>query len=149
MSFSLPPAVPEIPVSDVAAAATYYRDRLGFAVDWLAEDIALAGVSRDQCRLFLAGPIFREGSSSTVPIAIWLNLNGKGEVDELHRAWTATGAIVLSVPESKPWGLHEFTAADPDGNRFRVFYDFATPEREARASSNPSDDGVDGEESSA
>jgi hypothetical protein len=24
----------------------------------------------------------------------------------------------------------EFTAADPDGNLFRVFYDFATPERE-------------------
>ena len=30
----------------------------------------------------------------------------------------------------KPWGLHEFTVADPDGNLFRVFYDFATPERE-------------------
>ena len=29
-------------------------------------------------------------------------------------------------------GLHEFTAADPDGNLFRVFYDFATPERERR-----------------
>jgi len=30
----------------------------------------------------------------------------------------------------KSWGLHEFTAADPDGNLFRVFYDFATPELE-------------------
>jgi hypothetical protein len=28
--------------------------------------------------------------------------------------------------------LHEFIAADPDGNLFRVFYDFATPERETR-----------------
>jgi hypothetical protein len=25
--------------------------------------------------------------------------------------------------------LHEFTVADLDGNLFRVFYDFATPER--------------------
>jgi hypothetical protein len=35
----------------------------------------------------------------------------------------------MSSPESKPWGLHEFTAADLDGNLFRVFYDFATAER--------------------
>jgi len=36
---------------------------------------------------------------------------------------------LLSAPESKPWGLHEFTAADLDGNLFRVFHDFATPIR--------------------
>ena len=36
----------------------------------------------------------------------------------------------MSGPESKSWGLHEFTAADLDGNLFRVFYDFATPARE-------------------
>jgi hypothetical protein len=26
-------------------------------------------------------------------------------------------------------GLHELIAADPDGNMFRVFHDFGTPER--------------------
>lgn len=31
----------------------------------------------------------------------------------------------LSGPESGPRNLHEFTAADLDGNLFRVFYDFA------------------------
>ena len=29
--------------------------------------------------------------------------------------------------------VHEFTAADPDGNLFRVFYDFATPKRAKNA----------------
>jgi hypothetical protein len=67
----------------------------------------------------------------------WLNLGSKAEVDELHRAWQSTDAILLSTPDSKPWGLHEFTAADPDGNLFRVFYDFATPERERAASALP------------
>jgi hypothetical protein len=38
----------------------------------------------------------------------------------------SAGEIVWSM---KPWGLHEFTAADPDGNLFRVFYDFGTPGR--------------------
>jgi hypothetical protein len=37
--------------------------------------------------------------------------------------------MIVSGPESKPWGLHEFTAKDPDGNIFRVFYDFATVDR--------------------
>jgi hypothetical protein len=126
----LPGAVPGIPVSDVVAATEYYRDKLRFSVDWLAADIALAGLSRDRCRLFLAGPAFREDRGNTSPVFIWLNLNSEGEVDDLHRAWRSTQAILLSDPESKPWGLHEFTAADPDGNQIRVFYDFATPERE-------------------
>lgn len=126
----LPGAVPELPVSDVAAATEYYRDKLGFAVDWVEAEIALAGISRDQCRIFLAGPAFRGADGNAGPVSTWLNLSSKREVDALHGAWYSTGAILLSAPESKPWGLHEFTAADPDGNRFRVFYDFATPERE-------------------
>lgn len=133
----LPGAVPEIPVSDVVAATEYYRDKLSFSVDWLAMDIALAGISRDRCRLFLAGPTFREGCGNASPVLTWLNLNSKGEVDDLHRAWRCTNAILLSAPESKPWGLHEFTAADPDGNRFRVFYAFATAERERAESTAP------------
>jgi catechol 2,3-dioxygenase-like lactoylglutathione lyase family enzyme len=132
----LPGAVPEIPVSDVVAATEYYRDKLSFSVDWLEANIALAGISRDQCRLFLAGPTFRDECGNDSPVLIWLNLHSNDEVDDLHRAWRSTKAILLSDPESKPWGLHEFTAADPDGNRFRVFYDFATPERE-RARSTP------------
>jgi len=126
----LPGAVPEIPVSDIPAATSYYRDHLGFNLDWVAEDIALAGVSRDNCRLFLAAPPFREGGANPGPVSTWLNLNSKAEVDDLHRAWRTTRALLLSAPESKPWGLHEFVAADPDGSRFRVFYDFATPGRE-------------------
>jgi uncharacterized glyoxalase superfamily protein PhnB len=62
----------------------------------------------------------------------WLNLNSKEEVDALHKQWSSSGASILSEPESKPWGLHEFTAKDPDGNLFRAFYDFATPERERK-----------------
>jgi catechol 2,3-dioxygenase-like lactoylglutathione lyase family enzyme len=126
----LPGAVPEVPVSDVVAATEYYRDRLSFTVDWTDPDLALAGISRDQCRLFLAGPAFREACGNASPLSTWLNLSSIAEVDDLYRSWRSTSAILLSAPESKPWGLHEFTAADLDGNRFRVFHDFATPARE-------------------
>jgi catechol 2,3-dioxygenase-like lactoylglutathione lyase family enzyme len=134
----LPGAVPEIPVSNILVATEYYRDKLGFRVDWLEADIALAGLSRDRCRLFLSGPSFRKECGNASPVMTWLNLDSQGEVDALHRAWRSTEAILLSDPESKPWGLHEFTAADPDGNRFRVFYDSATPERERAMSKAPS-----------
>ena len=129
----LPAAVPEIPVSDVTAASTYYRDSLGFSVDWFAEDIDLAGISRDRCRLVLAGPSFRRERGDVGPVLTWLNLSSKAEVDHLHQAWRDSNAILLSTPESQPWGLHEFTSADPDGNLFRVFYDFATPARDTIA----------------
>ena len=104
----LPGAVPEIPVSDLIAATTYYRDNLSFSLDWVAADISLAGISRDNCRLFLAGSPFRTERGNVAPVLTWLNLSSKAEVDELHQAWGATNAILLSAPESKPWGLHEF-----------------------------------------
>jgi hypothetical protein len=59
------------------------------------------------------------------PILIWLNLNSKAEVDDLYLIWTSSQARIVSQPEDKPWKLHEFTAADPDGNLLRVFYDFS------------------------
>ena len=131
-----PGAVPEIPVSDITTATMYYRDNLSFSLDWVETDIDLAGISRDNCRLFLAGPPFRKGHGNASPVLTWLNLSSKAEVDDLYQAWSSTNAILLSAPESKSFGLHEFTAADPDGNLFRVFYDFATPERERLTSQN-------------
>ena len=38
----------------------------------------------------------------------------------------AGAAAKYLAPESKPWGLHEFTAADLDGKLFLVFYDIAS-----------------------
>lgn len=93
--------MPEVPVSDIIAATTYYRDKLSFNLDWLAADIVLAGMSRDNCRLFLAGPPFRKEHGNVSPVVTWLNLNSKGEVDDLHQAWRATNALLLSAPESK------------------------------------------------
>jgi hypothetical protein len=82
-----------------------------------------------RCRLFLANQQFRKGNGNVGPTLTWLNLESKEEVDELYRMWSGSNATLIAAPESKSWGLHEFTAADLDGNLFRVFYDFATPER--------------------
>ena len=133
MRFEFPPAVPEIPVREIAAAVAYYQNNLGFSLDWGDEELGLAGISKGHCRMFLANELFRKDRGNVGPVLTWLNLSSKDEVDELYRIWRASNARLLSAPESKPWGLYEFMAADPDGNLFRVFYDFATPEREKQA----------------
>jgi predicted lactoylglutathione lyase len=128
MKSEFPGVIPEIPVGNIDEAAAYYVNKLGFTLDWNADDIGLAGISRGACRMFLASPGFREGHGNAAPVLIWLNLNSKQEVEALYIEWSASGAILVSPPESKPWYLHEFKAKDPDGNLFRVFYDFGTGE---------------------
>jgi uncharacterized glyoxalase superfamily protein PhnB len=131
MNAEFPGAVPEIPVSDIATALEYYDSRLGFTIDWGDQGGGgIAGISKGNCRMFLTNAAFREHYGNTGPVLIWLNLSSKEEVDALYQLWSGNEARIISAPESKSWGLHEFTAADPDGNLLRVFYDFATPERE-------------------
>ena len=133
MKSEFPGAVPEIPVSDINRAMAYYTDNLGFKVDWGGEELGLAGISRGHCRMFLANTDYRARYGNVGPVLIWLNLNSKEEVDDLYRLWNSSKVSMVSDPESKPWGLYEFTAADPDGNLFRVFYDFATPQSDKDA----------------
>lgn len=125
MKHEFPAAVPEIPVTDLKQALDYYEHKLGFNIDWGAAGGGIAGISKGQCRMFLTDRAFREQHGNAAPVMIWLNLESKDEVDELHERWKAAEASIISPPESKPWKLHEFTAADLDGNLFRVFYDFS------------------------
>lgn len=91
----LPAPVPEIPAANVDTASAYYVNVLGFTLDWGGDEGGIGYVSKDDCRLFLTNRSFRETHDNVAP------------------------------PEDKPWNLREFTAADLDGNRIRVFYDFS------------------------
>ena len=128
MNFEFPPAVPEIPVTDMNAALDYYEHKLGFEIDWGGADGGIAGISKGQCRMFLTDQGFHAHFGNAPPVMTWLNLTSKKEVEELYEIWKASGAKINSPPESKPWKLHEFTAFDVDGNMFRVFYDFSRDE---------------------
>ena len=76
----------------------------------------------------LANSAYRRKRGNVGPVLIWLNLESRDEVNDLFRLWSTSEAKLISEPESKPWGLHEFMAEDLDGNLFRIFYDFGTPE---------------------
>jgi uncharacterized glyoxalase superfamily protein PhnB len=125
---TFPAAVPEIPAADVDKAVSYYVNTLGFTHDWGEDQGGIAGISRDDCRLFITNRSFHTQYGNGAPIVFWLNLHSKVEVDELFAEWKAAQAKLVSEPEDKPWKLREFFAADLDGNQIRVFYDFSRDE---------------------
>ncbi len=125
-----PLACPEIPVQRLALALAYYRDKLGFTVDWSDETTGLAGLSQGDTRLFMASADYRAHFGSRGPLVLWFNLSSRAEVDALHARWSRNGAIIAAGPEPKPYKLYEFSAKDIDGNSLRVFYDFGWEERE-------------------
>ena len=62
-----PGAVPEIPVRDINEAAAYYENNLGFTVDWGGGELGLAGVSKGNCRMFLANSDYRKECGNVGP----------------------------------------------------------------------------------
>jgi len=124
MTTRLPAPVPQIPVSDLGRAISFYESKLGFALDWKYEE-GLAGVSREEARLFLD----RVATGGLHPVRVWLNLHSVAEVDALHSEWEKSGVPIVSAPEQKPWGIYEFIAEDCDQNSFRVFHDTETPKQ--------------------
>ena len=123
-TMTFPAAIPEIPVASIDKASTYYVEKLGFTFDWGDEQGGIAGISRNDCRLFLTNRSFRESYRNEGKVLFWINLKSKTEVDELFAEWNAAEAKIVSRPEDKPWKLREFLAADLDSNLIRVFYDF-------------------------
>ena len=118
-------------MAELAPALAYYRDCLGFAVDWANKELGLAGLSQGDSRLFMSSAHYRAGQAAAGPVVVWYNLSSRAEIDELHATWSANGARIAAPPAAKPWKLYEFSAHDLDGNVLRVFYDFAWEERSA------------------
>lgn len=117
----LPSPVPEFPVSDLQASSAFYEERMGFSIDWTYENF-FAGISKDATRIFLRRRTEQE-EEQDYSVLVWLNLDSPSEVDQIYEEWKRSGVRITDELETKPYNLREFTAQDPDGNRFRVFHD--------------------------
>src|SRR5258708_6270413 len=101
MNTEFPPAVPEIPVSSIDKAIDYYKNHLGFTMDWGDEAGGIAGISKGQSRIFLTNPTFRAMYGNAGSVVTWFNVNSRQEVDQLHEEWKKSDAKIVSPPEDK------------------------------------------------
>lgn len=108
----LAPAIPIFSVRDLAASQRYYRDALGFSVQWEDGDPPDFGaVARDHTTLFMCQGC--QGDPGAWVFVMTPN------VDELHGELSRRGAIIERKPADMPWRLREMLVRDPDGNAIR------------------------------
>jgi catechol 2,3-dioxygenase-like lactoylglutathione lyase family enzyme len=103
---------PIITVDSLRASQAYYRDKLGFTIDWDHGDPPDFGaVSRGDYQVFLCQRC--QGHPGA-----W-SMTFVRDVDKLHEELVRRGAIIQMPPSEMPWGLREMQVADPDGNVIR------------------------------
>jgi catechol 2,3-dioxygenase-like lactoylglutathione lyase family enzyme len=109
-------AIPIFNVADLRASQRYYRDVLGFKLDWEDGDPPDFGaVSRGHAVVFMC-----QGCQGHP--GAWIMLFTP-DVDRLHQEFVDTGAVVKRPPTNMPWHLREMLVEDLDGNTMR----FASP----------------------
>ena len=113
MEIRLDKCVPNLRVASVARALAYYRDVLGFAVDWDDEGLGFdhtmyASLSRGDCQICLT-----EHESDGNVGSVWCYVS---DVRALYEEFAATGALIEQRPEAMPWGEVSMRLRDPDGN---------------------------------
>jgi catechol 2,3-dioxygenase-like lactoylglutathione lyase family enzyme len=108
---------PIFAVSSLHDGLAYYRDKLGFKVDWQwGEPPDFASVSRSGTTIFLGvWPDTGHG-------ALWVSTR---DVDKLYAELKQRGARIEMAPTNMPWGSREMNVRDRDGNLLR----FAGPKR--------------------
>ena len=101
-------AVPELPFDDVPAAVAYYRDVLGFHINYAQGDMGV--MDRDEVTLVLIARTERHVGIGSTYVYI-------EDADKLYAELSVKGANLLGEPVSHPWGLRDFRANDLEGNR--------------------------------
>lgn len=107
-----------LPVADVDTSAAFYRDQLGFRVDFLHRSPPIYGaVARDGARLHLklvhesvldADAARREG--------LILAYIDAPDARELFAEFQATSVEIVQKLTKQAWGGTDFIIRDPDGN---------------------------------
>lgn len=113
----LPPeivrVIPVLQVNDVRAALDWYRDRLGFGIEWTLGDPPTLGSVVSPGWLPLAAVLrFTAGANTPTRLAFAL----PSRLDEFARSIAATGVALQTEPQNRPSGLRVFEVVDPFGN---------------------------------
>jgi catechol 2,3-dioxygenase-like lactoylglutathione lyase family enzyme len=112
-------ALPVVFVSNVQASAAFFRDKLGFSIDFLHGNPPFYGsVSRGAARLhlrFVHEPVItpeaREREEGL--LSAFLDVDN---IQGLFAEYKAAGVDFAHPLRKEPWGMSAFIALDPDGN---------------------------------
>jgi len=96
---------PVLHVPDVTAAATFYRDVLGFT--WDFGDDTYAVVWRDNSAIHF---VRADDGPTGVHLFQWVK-----DVDSYYREVIGRGAETASAPTDQPYGIREFGVRDING----------------------------------
>jgi uncharacterized glyoxalase superfamily protein PhnB len=111
-------ATPIFFVRDVPGAAAFFRDKLGFQVDFLHADPPFYGsVSRGEACIHLRlvhQTWFAERSASEESLI--LATIEVSDVGALHEEFQARGVAFVQPLTRQSWGGTDFQVRDPDGN---------------------------------
>lgn len=100
--------MPELPLDDVPAGVDYYKNILGFQINYQQHDIGV--MDRDAVRVLLVARTQRHTGIGSAYVYV-------SDADALHEELRSKGARVQGEPVSHPWGLRDFQVLDPEGNR--------------------------------
>ncbi len=104
--------VPILYSADLERSIDYYINKLAFTDKWIWDDEkSFGGVSLDCVRIFFCK--LNQGNPGT-----WLAIN-VDNVDEYYEIIKPKGAVILSMPEDKPWFMREMLVQDHDGHIIR------------------------------
>jgi catechol 2,3-dioxygenase-like lactoylglutathione lyase family enzyme len=111
-------AYPQLFVCDMERAIVFYRDRLGFTVEYLYGEPPCYGlVSRDGVGLNLRhvdAPVF-DPSSRDREMLLSANIPVEG-IAGLFRDFESAHIDFAQRLQHQPWGTDDFVVRDPDGN---------------------------------
>jgi catechol 2,3-dioxygenase-like lactoylglutathione lyase family enzyme len=111
-------AKPVLFVTNVETSAAFFRDKLGFTIDFLHGQPPFYGaVSRGGACLHLRGvcePVFEVGVREEEQLmAAFLDVVN---IKALFAEYKSAGASFVHPLRKEPWGGSTFTVRDPDGN---------------------------------
>jgi catechol 2,3-dioxygenase-like lactoylglutathione lyase family enzyme len=101
-------------VPDLAASVRYYRDVLGFALDFEAPGWAF--LSRGSFRVMLGECPDALPAAATGDHSYYAYVTVEG-IDALYRELEAKQIDFTQALADKPWGMREFGIRTPDGHR--------------------------------
>jgi predicted enzyme related to lactoylglutathione lyase len=103
--------VPILRVGNLAASVRYYRDVLGFTLDWGDADGAeMVSVSRNGHAIMLC-----QGAQGQPGTWVWI---GVDDIAPLFADLQRRGVSFLQPPTHRPWA-YEMQVVDPDGHVLR------------------------------